>query len=79
VEDTLVAGVELWLAHHPGKTKTDFLTAACIEKLAREGITVELEENRPNARRRRLPPREAFKRVRVARHSEPCEKPAKLE
>jgi len=61
----VVAGVETWLARYPAKTKTDFILEACLEKLAREGIILDLEGNRPAVRQRKQPPPEAFQRVKV--------------
>jgi hypothetical protein len=34
-------GVDDWLSKNPGKTVTDFVLAALLEKLAREGVSVD--------------------------------------
>jgi hypothetical protein len=37
-------GVDAWLRTHKGATVTDFLTAACLEKLKKDNIPVNEDE-----------------------------------
>ena len=58
----LAAGIERWLAREKNKkqNRTDFLIAACLEKLHESGIQVEIPADYPRSRQRKLLPKEAF-------------------
>ena len=53
-EPALRAGIDTWLARHPGVTQSHFIILACIEKLQSEGIQVDQAEALRD-RRARLP------------------------
>jgi hypothetical protein len=44
VSAQLLAGILIWMEENPGKTKTDFLILAIIEKLEREGFPINRTE-----------------------------------
>lgn len=74
VSNKIAAGIELWLDQHPGKTRTDFLIEASVEKLKDYGIFVPPSATVDKSRRDALPD-SAFDGVR----SYPAHRPASVE
>jgi hypothetical protein len=52
----LWAGVDAWLLAHPGKTQSNFVLEACVEKLQREGIVIDAQEALRDRRARVVKP-----------------------
>jgi len=50
----LWAGVDLWLSRNPRKTVTDFVLAACLEKLKQEKILIDEDAALQDQRRRKI-------------------------